>query len=166
MNELKVALTRAVLGLRPVETDRASTLRSAREFVEFLRGTLIPDLRESGTDATADDFETAATLIGRLAHYAMDPRLDLPLELTIDDRAEAVCAAVLNELRNDHVVTASQMHGLVWSSLVGMRPRVTPVEVKGALATLAGRGLAVRDIKPGDTGPLYWRAATPEGDGK
>lgn len=29
------------------------------EFIEFLEHTLIPDLRESGMDATADDFKTA-----------------------------------------------------------------------------------------------------------
>lgn len=32
-------------------------------FVEYLRETLIPDLRESGFDATADDFETACRFI-------------------------------------------------------------------------------------------------------
>ena len=30
-----------------------------RDFIDYLRNTLIPDLRESGRDATADDFETA-----------------------------------------------------------------------------------------------------------
>lgn len=29
------------------------------EFIDYLRETLIPDLRESGRDCTADDFETA-----------------------------------------------------------------------------------------------------------
>lgn len=29
------------------------------EFIAYLRETLIPDLRESGRDATADDFQTA-----------------------------------------------------------------------------------------------------------
>jgi hypothetical protein len=28
------------------------------QFIEYLTQTLIPDLRESGRDATADDFET------------------------------------------------------------------------------------------------------------
>lgn len=37
------------------------------EFVEFLEDTLIPDLRASGTDATADDFERAVEIIRRLA---------------------------------------------------------------------------------------------------
>ena len=32
--------------------------RSREDFVSFIRETLIPDLRESGRDATADDFET------------------------------------------------------------------------------------------------------------
>lgn len=29
-----------------------------QEFIAYLKDTLIPDLRESGSDATADDFET------------------------------------------------------------------------------------------------------------
>ena len=33
------------------------------EFCDYLRNTLIPDLRESGSDATADDFETALGFI-------------------------------------------------------------------------------------------------------
>lgn len=33
------------------------------EFVEFLENTLIPDLKESGMDATAEDFETAVSFI-------------------------------------------------------------------------------------------------------
>lgn len=33
--------------------------RSHSEFEQFLIGTLIPDLRASGSDCTADDFETA-----------------------------------------------------------------------------------------------------------
>ena len=32
---------------------------SKAEFIEFLEVTLIPDLKESGMDATAEDFETA-----------------------------------------------------------------------------------------------------------
>lgn len=32
---------------------------SSEEFVSYLEDTLIPDLRESGSDATADDFEEA-----------------------------------------------------------------------------------------------------------
>ena len=34
-----------------------------KEFVNYLRKTLIPDLRESGRDATADDFEAACEFI-------------------------------------------------------------------------------------------------------
>ncbi len=33
------------------------------EFCDYLRNTLIPDLRESGSEATADDFETALGFI-------------------------------------------------------------------------------------------------------
>ena len=36
---------------------------SPRELVEYLRQTLVPDLRESGSDATADDFEDCAAHI-------------------------------------------------------------------------------------------------------
>lgn len=36
------------------------------EFVEYLQSTLIPDLRESGRDCTADDFATAICLIEQL----------------------------------------------------------------------------------------------------
>ena len=32
-------------------------------FVDYLKGTLIPDLRESGSDATADDFMVAVAFI-------------------------------------------------------------------------------------------------------
>jgi len=33
------------------------------EFVDYLEGSLIPDLRESGRNATADDFEVAVAFI-------------------------------------------------------------------------------------------------------
>lgn len=33
------------------------------DFVKYLTGTLMPDLRESGRDATADDFATAVAII-------------------------------------------------------------------------------------------------------
>ena len=32
---------------------------SKQDFISFLKHTLIPDLKESGMDATAEDFETA-----------------------------------------------------------------------------------------------------------
>jgi len=41
----------------------AKTTTWLEEFTGFLRETLIPDLRESGRDSTADDFETAAEVI-------------------------------------------------------------------------------------------------------
>lgn len=34
-----------------------------KEFVSYLQETLIPDLRESGSDATVDDFKTAISMI-------------------------------------------------------------------------------------------------------
>jgi hypothetical protein len=39
-------------------TDLKKVLDERDAFVEYLTQTLIPDLRESGSDATADDFET------------------------------------------------------------------------------------------------------------
>lgn len=39
---------------------------SPTEFIDYLQATLIPDLRESGRDCTADDFETAISLIEQL----------------------------------------------------------------------------------------------------
>jgi hypothetical protein len=33
------------------------------QFIAYLEGTLIPDLRESGNDATADDFEFCLKII-------------------------------------------------------------------------------------------------------
>ena len=43
-----------------------SLTRSAKAHVDYLRGRLIPDLRESGRDATADDFVTCTENIDRL----------------------------------------------------------------------------------------------------
>ena len=40
-------------------------------FVEYLEGFLIPDLRESGSDCTAEDFETAAGIIRMLKSRLM-----------------------------------------------------------------------------------------------
>ncbi len=44
-----------------VEIAGESWTRSS--FVEYLRDTLIPDLRESGSDATADDFERCVSFM-------------------------------------------------------------------------------------------------------
>ena len=41
-------------------------LEEVDEHLAFLEGTLIPDLRESGADATADDFETCTRMIHEL----------------------------------------------------------------------------------------------------
>ena len=35
-----------------------------KDFIDFLQSTLIPDLRDSGLDATADDFDTAIFFMG------------------------------------------------------------------------------------------------------
>jgi hypothetical protein len=37
-----------------------------RRHVEFIRSTLVPDLRESGKDFTAEDFEATLAIIDRL----------------------------------------------------------------------------------------------------
>jgi hypothetical protein len=42
------------------------------EFCEYLTSTLIPDLRESGRDATADDFRTCILLVKKQATIALD----------------------------------------------------------------------------------------------
>lgn len=47
-----------------------------QQFVSFLEGTLIPDLKESGTEATAEDFEKAVRFIKELA-----AKLDLVTEV-------------------------------------------------------------------------------------
>lgn len=39
--------------------------KTTREFLNYLRGVLVPDLRTSGRDATAEDFEDAAEFIER-----------------------------------------------------------------------------------------------------
>jgi hypothetical protein len=36
---------------------------SAEDYIDYLEGTLIPDLRESGNDATADDFEKVIEML-------------------------------------------------------------------------------------------------------
>jgi len=36
-----------------------------KDFISFLQSTLIPDLRDSGLDATADDFDTAIFFMKR-----------------------------------------------------------------------------------------------------
>jgi hypothetical protein len=53
---------------------------STEEFTGYLRGKLIPDLRESGSDATADDFEDAAEFIEILVEQ-LDEQGDLIDEL-------------------------------------------------------------------------------------
>jgi len=55
------------LTLTPDVVAREDGFADARAFLDYLTGTLIPDLRESGSDATADDFQTAADII-RAAH--------------------------------------------------------------------------------------------------
>jgi hypothetical protein len=41
----------------------AKLTKARREYVEFLDNTLIPDLKESGYEATAEDFEECSRLI-------------------------------------------------------------------------------------------------------
>ena len=36
---------------------------NVNEYIEYLRGTLVPELRDSGSDATAYDFEDAVSYI-------------------------------------------------------------------------------------------------------
>lgn len=38
-----------------------------KQFVAYLKQTLVPDLRSSGYEATADDFDTAVELIDKLS---------------------------------------------------------------------------------------------------
>lgn len=40
------------------------------DFVSYLQDTLIPDLRDSGLDATADDFDTCVRIIEQLRGQA------------------------------------------------------------------------------------------------
>ena len=44
-------------------TDPVTGWDSKEEFIEYLTYTLIPDLKDSGLDATAEDFETAVHFI-------------------------------------------------------------------------------------------------------
>jgi hypothetical protein len=41
------------------------------QFTDFLTSTLIPDLRESGKEYTADDFKKAVTIIEQLSEEIM-----------------------------------------------------------------------------------------------
>ena len=41
------------------------------QFTDFLKSTLIPDLRESGKEYTADDFKKAVTIIEQLSGEIM-----------------------------------------------------------------------------------------------
>ena len=45
----------------------ASLTDAESDHVDFLRETLIPDLRDSGSDFTADDFATCLAIIDRLS---------------------------------------------------------------------------------------------------
>lgn len=70
----------------PVLKKRKARTPSPTEFVLFLRETLIPDLREAGTEYTADDFDTAADMISALAAVvdALWPDGDADAEWTTD----------------------------------------------------------------------------------
>lgn len=48
--------------------DWVPNFETAQDYINYLRNTLIPDLRDSGFDATADDFEEAIYWIELLRH--------------------------------------------------------------------------------------------------
>ncbi len=55
------------------------------DFVNYLKTTLIPDLRNSGNDATADDFQTSVRIMLRLHHLIEAQRVALNMaESTIN----------------------------------------------------------------------------------
>ena len=62
------------------------------ELVDFLEEVLIPDLRESGSNASADDFEDCAEHIKRLLSPPVE---DLNFGLGVSDRPEDWDAADL-----------------------------------------------------------------------
>ena len=45
------------------------TPKEIKDHVDFLTNTLIPDLKESGTTATAEDFEKCVKIINQLSKY-------------------------------------------------------------------------------------------------
>ncbi|MDD5651644.1 MAG: hypothetical protein PHF86_14715 [Candidatus Nanoarchaeia archaeon] len=53
---------------------------SAEDYIDYLEGTLIPDLREAGMDATADDFETVVEM---LKNRARDVKFEIYLKDTL-----------------------------------------------------------------------------------
>jgi hypothetical protein len=65
MTEHLTYLTRICLGLEPWPVAKMHDLD---EFVDYLHDILIPDLRESGRDETAADFETAIFFIASLSN--------------------------------------------------------------------------------------------------
>jgi thymidine kinase len=68
---------------------------TADEFVKYLRETLIPDLRESGHEFTAEDFETAVRLLSASAQPVRTQRccpkcgcleVEIPMWVKVNDR--------------------------------------------------------------------------------
>ena len=67
---------------------------STEDFLSFLQDTLIPDLKESGHDCTAEDFETCVSII-RAKHNALsviteDPKISAMLK-ALDPMALKQC---------------------------------------------------------------------------
>jgi hypothetical protein len=51
---------------RAVELTRGTLTEDDHGHIEYLKGTLIPDLHDSGMDATAQDYETCIEIIERI----------------------------------------------------------------------------------------------------
>lgn len=67
--------------------------KEATEFVKYLRGRLIPDLKKSGSEFTAEDFEKACVFITRLSNRVKDEKVkpDFPVIIRAEDVIQ-VCA--------------------------------------------------------------------------
>ena len=59
------------------------------EFIDYLEQTLIPDLKDSGSTATAEDFETAV--------YYLNQLNDLRTAITIAQRGTTSCPDQLTQ---------------------------------------------------------------------
>lgn len=100
-------------------------VNDAAEFVLYLKKALIPDLRESGHAATADDFKKAVTIISTLLSTVIDyqkspeidrqQRLFLSLTAQADDLQEhANCEKQWNHDELDRLDTINeQLYALV-----------------------------------------------------
>jgi len=59
---------------------------NTEQLTSYLRNTLIPDLRDSGSDATADDFSDCATHIEQLTDPATPPACPHECAACAEDR--------------------------------------------------------------------------------